>query len=310
MPVNQTEFYKIFKKDINERNPQRLPNSALLERITTAKNRLASPEESSQARAEIFDSVSKLMTTIIERFTPSQISPEEVVGEAYETLEGCINNFDPQSRTTFTGYLATSLIRKLRGPTTVIDPEQPFHIPVDRRQQGYRILRAFSPLAQEIQYEPSRSEWYKATEYDPTLRGMAAQGNEEDFNYMHNLFVKKPYVRIGHEVGSGHIDVDQLNVRQGQIEEVLIDDETSLFEDQVAFVIDLSTDIPNAVATAQLSSQQRLVFDAKVAGGENIRTNDEVAAEIGCTSQNVAQRWHSALRKLRRPLAQYRWELE
>jgi RNA polymerase sigma factor (sigma-70 family) len=309
MPVNQTEFYKIFKKDINERNPQRLPNSALVQRITTAKNQLASPEESSQARAEIFDSVSKLMTTIIERFTPSQISPEEVVGEAYETLEGCIKNFDPQSGTTFTGYFATSLINKLRGPITVIDLEQPFHIPVDRRQQGHRILKAFTPLAQELQHEPSRNEWYEATEYDPTLRGLAAQARQEDFNYMHHINVKKPYVRIGHEVGSGHIDVDRLNVRQGQIEEVLID-ETSLFEDQVAFELDLPVDIANAVATAQLSSQQRLVFDAKVAGGEKIRTNDEVAAELGCTSQNVAQRWHSALRKLRRPLAQYHWELK
>ncbi len=309
MAANQSEFFQAFKDDICARNPQILPNPVLARRINAANNPQLSPEERTQARVEILDSVAKLMTTAIDRFAPYNVPPEEFIGEAYETVERCIRNFDTTAPGSFPNYLYSSLRMKLRGPQTIIDINQPFHIPNDRRQQGYRITKAFSPLAQRLQHEPTRDEWYQATEYDPELSGFEAREQQDDFEFMHNLVVKKPFVRIGHDVGSGHIDLDSLNVREGQVEKVLID-ETSKFEDKVAFDLDLTADMATALANAPLTSQQRLVFELKIAGDGRFRTNDDVAAEIGVSANNVSQLWRAALKKLRRPLTQYRWGLE
>jgi RNA polymerase sigma factor (sigma-70 family) len=309
MVANHSEFFQAFKSDINTRNPQILPNPVLVRRIHAANNPQLSPEERTQARVDILDSVAKLMTTAIDRFAPNNVPPEELIGEAYETVERCIRNFDTAAPGSFPNYLYTSLRLKLRGPQTVIDLNQPFHIPNDRRQQGYRINKAFSPLAQRLQHEPTRDEWYKATEYDPTLSGFDNREQQEDFEFMHNMVVKKPYVRIGHDIGTGNVDLDSLNVQEGQVEEVLID-ETSMFEEKVAFDLDLTADMSQAIANAPLTSQQRLVFELKVAGEGRFKTNDEVAAELGVSASNVSQLWRAALKKLRRPLSQYRWELE
>lgn len=291
---------------------QILPDDQIRLRIQQVQNQALPEEQRQQARNEVVDSMLRIIPFVIKKLPGTGIRPEELVGEAFETINSCIDKFDSnhisprtEDKTKFSSYVFAALESNLRNPRTVVQAGRPA-IPVYVEDISGLMKHARELFMQEEHREPSEDEWYKRTVRlagekwsVSTLR----QVTPETFDVANRArFAGR--ARIDSTVGKGNIETDSLKPLEGAVADTLIDESEDTFE-AVAKTL-LEEDIYKLLGS--LKQRERTVLELRFGIGLNEEgkpkkplTLEEVAKLIGVTRERIRQIEGKALRVLRHP---------
>jgi hypothetical protein len=142
--------YSAFLLDVRKKEPNILPEPELRRRVEDIRNVSLSDAERLKARNEVFDSALRIIPFAIKTVPSSGIPPEELVGEAYETIDRCIENFNlkfiskhTEEPPKFSTYVIESLKKKLSSPKSAVRVNEPISVPdgIDELSVSMRCAR-------------------------------------------------------------------------------------------------------------------------------------------------------------------------
>lgn len=302
-------IYGEFLREAGER-ARILPDEVIRDRITALRNPATKPEDQAAIRTEIFDSVLKTIPFVIARSGRS--NPEELVGEMFETIDSCIDNFNPtyispksEEQTKFSSYIISSMEDKLRSPRTVAEVGQPVALPVRSVDYGQLMRKAWEEFVQRRHKEPDPDEWYKATvAYIAHARkdiSMLTGMTEETFSAIRQHGVEKKYVSIGKPVGRGTVNIDSLDLNFGDIAEIIPDETENTLKKAAQNM--LKEEMQEYLHL--LPPRERTTLELRFGIGLNEKgeerhelTLDETAKIFGVTREAIRQRQDKAFKKL------------
>jgi DNA-directed RNA polymerase specialized sigma subunit len=245
MAVKQPEvdIYGAFIKDITDIPIKILSHALLKKLVEEARCASLPPESRALARNQIHDSMLRIIPYAIAKFTPGTIPPEDAVGQAFLTIDDCIDRYDENKGTNFPGYVMASLKYSLRAPVGATDLDQPFSMPKEDRFYGYQIQRSYTNAVQKAEGEPTLPEWHQQTELDRREKGIKGEVSFDKFRDIHTHTIQRPYLRVGKPVSGGNYHTDSLSISEGIVEEIIPDDSLTTQFDDIAIQDKLETDI-------------------------------------------------------------------
>lgn len=306
--------YGAFIKDLKEKDIKILPEPELRDKIAQARDAGLPEENRLNARNEVFDSVLRVLPFVIRGLPTSGIPPEELIGEAAEAVDACINNFDLEhvspkieDHPRFSSYVIKSLRLKLASPRSVVRVGELASIPPNVEGLASSMRKARELFMQEEQREPTQEEWYKRTvKLIGETKGFSAlkDAKFQAFEGAQLVKFKKP-ASIGKPYARGYIDPDALSVRAGNIGDDVADENVDTAEEAISNVI--KDDISEALGS--LTSRQRTIIEMRYGLGLNEEgkprhemTLEEVSRAFGVTRNRISQIEMDALKKLRHPV--------
>lgn len=312
------DTYGAFLNDLGESNPKILSDEQVRGGIIALRNPYISDAEKNRLRNEVYGSVIRLIPWAINNSrAPESKHPEELVGEAFEVVDRCIENFDPEDvspRTEepakFSTYVARSLREALKAPATTVDVSGSVPMPVHATDYRTLMRRAWEEFLQENQKEPNSEEWYRKTvsyiaqnrNSLATLRGMTP----ETFSAVKEHGIDRKYAQIGRRFGGMWVDKDTLGLLPpADIAERVPDDGEGVHEQVVKKL--LSEDVSDVLAS--LTSRERRVLELRFGIGLNEdgkemkpMTLAEVASVYGVVRETIRKTEEKAIQKLRNPI--------
>lgn len=295
--------YGNFLRDLREERLIIFSYAEIREKIRVCQNEQLPLEERLQARKEIHGSCLRLIPFAIKQFMHYRIPREEVVGEAFETVDRCINAFDldykpsdPNRSPTFAGYVIESLRQDLRHLHTVNNPLQSVHVPFSYSWYLRTMSTAYESFCQRKGAEPTMQEWYEET-VKLLDKGEGMDVSRATFYAMKIHVFDRPYVSIGTEVIT-EISSESLAPIRENIEDTILDD--SLQTDPVA-AAEMNA-LVDGVRTllGTLPEREKLMLELRFGiGGNTPMTLAEVGEVLGVTVEAVRQSINGVFRRIR-----------
>ncbi len=279
----ESDIYGAFINDLKSSDAQPLPPPLIKDLINVARSSTLSASSRATARAEVHLSVMRLIPRAISKYAPRHLPPEEFIGAAFMTINSCIDLYDDEKGSSFPNYVMESLRKSLRTPSGLTDLEQPFYMPLEDKFYGYQIQRSYTDAVQEAQGEPSLAQWYEQTELDRQKKGNMDKTTFDKFKQIHLHMVRRPYLRQGKPLSSGNIHPDSLNSLEGQVEELVQDDNIS--SNPEATLIDSDT-VEDALS--QLLTRTRVIVEKQIELDEYI-TQEELAVEFDVSRGRIGK---------------------
>lgn len=280
--------------------PDRLDDQAIRDRFKIIRNPASIPGDRERALNEVVMSSLGLIYYVIERYKPSGIPAQELIGEGFETLLGCIRNYNPdfisektQKPTTFVNYFARSLILALKRPSTYEQTTLPFHMARHLNELISNMTKTYDDLCQKLGRYPTIDEWYEAT----AARYEALPG-EKTFEAINAYFFEGNFLSLNREVDTCHINPEDLSpITQDASDQIPAPLEEDPFEQ-------ISNKLLNDELMTVLNSlppyQREIIMLRYGFYGEPI-TYAVVARLLKVAPETVINEERQALRKLRHP---------
>lgn len=299
--------FEAFFEDLRGEDTRILPDIVIRDLIRTVKDSETPDEERIEARGRMYNSTLRLIPYAIRRWGLKFIPPEELIGEAFQTLDSCIDTFDLDRVSTkdkgpakFTTYVFQALKRNMGNPLTYEYPQSPIRVPPSGRSYAGIMSKAWEVFVQENQREPDDEEWYLETLKFLDESGLKQSENrkttrKETFDSLNTHAIEKPYLPIGRFIATGRVDPDTL---EPELEDIgyKLSGEEDTFND--ANYHNLIETVKKALSN--LSPREQKVLELKFGLDETgEHTQNEIAKELGITRERVSQIEHEAYYKLR-----------
>ena len=310
--VDTKDTYGAFIDDMRSKDLKILSKDEMRDQFNALRNS-DSPDTQSEARNTIIDSSLRLIPFVLKSLPERGIADEELVGEAFETINACINNFDPdkvspktEETVSFSSYVIASLKRNLSSPRSVVRTGEPITIPAHVEDISNLMRRARELFMQEEEHEPTQEEWYKRTirlaGETRSLRILELITN--DTFEATNRAKLQGIAPTGRDTARGHIDSDSLSPRIGSVEETLQDKTLDVEEEAIKGVF--QEDMAEVLQT--LPDRDRTILELRFGIGLNEEGKPKVPLTLqqtgdifGLSSGRILQLVESALRKMRHP---------
>lgn len=311
--TNKSDLYSSFLQDLYDKEPRILPDDQIRQRIAVVRDSSSTEEQKLAARNDIVESSLRTIPFVIKRLPNTDIPPEELVGEAFETINSCIDNFDPtfispktEDKVNFSTYLIVSLSEGLRSPRTVSRVGESFSTSYQSDTIAGVMRKARELFMQEEHREPTQDEWYKRTvRLAGETRAVSTlkQITLGTFTGVERGKLRK-HPRLGKRVSRGNVDPDTLSVKTGVVEERVIDESVDVIEEAAKEL--LEKDMEEVLAT--LSPRERRVIELRYGLGLNEEGKkpeplklQQIGEMFGTNRERIRQIETKALRKLRHP---------
>jgi DNA-directed RNA polymerase specialized sigma subunit len=294
------DIYEAFIKDITDTPIEILPYALLKQLVEDARCLSLSPDSRAIARSRVHKSMLRIIPFAIAKFTPRNIPPEDAVGQAFLTIDDCINRYDENKGTKFPGYVMASLKYSLRAPIGATDLDQPFSMPREDRFYGYQIQRSYTNAVQKAEGEPTLPEWHQQTEQDRREKGNQDEVSFNKFKDIHTHTIQRPYLRGGKPISSGNIHTDSLDTSEGTVEEIIPDDSLTTQLDDIAIQDKLETDI--CPLLDRMSPRNRDIV-LKHSSADEFNTQRALAEVHGVSRSRISQIYNHQTYLLRLRLA-------
>lgn len=310
--------YGAFLKDLNEKNITILDDVQTRQKIAVTRDPNATDEARSAARNDIIESAIRLIPFVLKEMPKSGVRPEEMIGQGFEVLNSCIDNWDPEfvspkteDVVKFSSYVTKSLLNNFKSSVTVAGVND--YIPVPQRVVDLSNLmrRARDLFMQEEHREPSTDEWYKRTvRLAGERRSMSSLEAITPGNFQRARLAKfGSRVRFGKKVTRGNVDSNTLDLAEGEIENVISDENEDPEENAIDTVMREEIERMMQEALQVLKPIERTVLEMWFGLGLNEEgkpkeplTLDEIRKILGYkVRESPRQIKNNALRKLRNP---------
>ncbi len=242
---NTPNPYGEFMRDLESRKLEVLPDGQIRDLIGITRSTTASDEQKAAARNQIIDSSLRMIPYVIKGLPKMRIPPEELVGESFETLNACIDNFQldfispkTENQVKFSSYVFESLKKKLSSPQSVIRVGEPIKIPVHSLPFVSAMRKARELFMQEEGYEPRHNEWYTRTLrfIDETRSPSAPLPHEDEFAAIEKARFTGAS-RIEKVAYRGNVDTDSLSPAIGTVEAIIADESADTAEEAIRNVL-------------------------------------------------------------------------
>lgn len=306
--------YSAFIEDLKFQDLEVRPDEEIRSLIRKTRDESLSDKERQQARNEIIEANLRAIPYVIKNLPKTGVAPEELVGEGFEVLNSCIDNFDPdhispktEDIVKFSSYLMVSLEAKLRNPISIEGVDQKIRLPLYVENYIGVMKKVREKFLQERHKEPNATEWYRATvEFLGKNRSLQAlKGfSPEVFDATRTHRIEKRHVQIGRKTRSGKMSTDTLSTSYGNIEETISDPDIDIEKEVIKKM--LEEDMEDVIST--LTNRQKRVLELRHGIGFNEKgepnpelTLQKVADIFGVTRENIRRIEQQGLRKLRHP---------
>ncbi len=309
--ISTHDTYGSFLRDLQDSELEILPNEEIVEKVKVIRDESTPDELKAHLRNDIIESNMRLIPHILKHSAKKiGVRPEELIGESFEVLNKCIDNWDPFKISTkseepvkFVTYFGASLRASLRFPHSVAVVGKPIVLPQGIRNLENYMRQARELFMQEEKREPNYDEWYMRTVDLAASKRIKAINSltPENFDNIERTTVRG-IGSLEKLSGSGTADPDTLTPNQGFASETIADDDADTEEEALREL--LKTDVQNALNI--LSPVERTVIELRFGIGFNedgkprvSQTLENVGGMIGKTRERVRQIESKALRKLR-----------
>lgn len=308
---NTSHLYGEFMRDIVGKDLQILPDEQVRDRIVTIRSATSTDEERAAARNQVIESSLRMIPYAIRKSRNPGIPPQELVGEAFEVIDSCIDNVDldfisprTEDQVKFSSYVFASLEKALRSPRSVVKVGEHIKIPAHTTSFVSAMRTARELFMQEESREPNHAEWYNRTLkfIDEARSSSAAIPNLDMFNDLKTARFSG-VARIGKGVYRGNIDTDTSSPAVGAVEETIADPDADTFE--AVSKLFLEGEVDNVLRI--LSPRERRVIELRFGLGFNedgerpdSMTSNQVAEIFNVTRSRIHQIEGKALKKLRK----------
>ncbi len=307
--------YGAFVSDLKAQHLEILPGEDVQEKIRLIRDPSISDAQRDQLRTEVINSNLRIIPFILKDRTLPGVGPEELVGEAFEVLNNCINNYDekyvsPKSEepAKFSTYYARSLEEALKTPRSLAQVEKTVTAPVIADNFASMMRQAWEACMQELHHEPSPDEWYMRTVKLAVERKLSIRTIEQMTPEMIEA-VRKSRIsimkRIGKSSSRGNASIETLEPLNGTVENTLVDPGESL--DEIVEREDLATRIEEQLGT--LTPREKNILQLVYGLGLNEEGKkkeplplDQVGFMYGVSRERIRQIRDKALRKMRHPM--------
>lgn len=313
--------YSSFLENMRGMDLQILPDNVVREKIGIAQNTSLPEEERLRAKNEIIQSNLRTIPFVIGNGRYNAL-PEELVGQAFEVLNSCIDNFNPhqvspqnEEPVKFSTYVINSIEKNLRTTHTVVKTGEGMNYPPQVQNIAGLMGRARELFLQEEEREPNHNEWYFRTLKLAEDKGILPTASKISPNMFAAVEGTKfnPPASIGRDAFRGNLSSETLDPLIGSVDEV-ISDPTESVEDQVEGKL-IKADV--AKMLHQLPPRSRTILELRYGIGVNEDGNEidpvsreEIANMLGISEARVSQILQHSLRILKqnsknRPMAEY-----
>lgn len=295
------DAYGSFIESMRGADLEVLSDAQIKEMIGQIRNPQTGEEERRRVRNRIVNANIPLIPFLIGNASRRGIRPEELVGEAFETLDECIDSWqdDGEDDAEFSSHAAASIEKRLGSPRSAVEIGKPIDVPESVNQIVTIMKRARELFTQEHGREPSHKEWYKRAaklrreKYD--VRALERITPETFKNTYAARFGS--VARIGEVVQTGGVDPDSLSPHVEKIDVVDPED--------FAIIEDLKMDVGNALES--LTGRERFVIEWRFGIGFDAlgkpkvdQTLEGLGKMLGVSKTRVGRIEARALRKLSR----------
>lgn len=307
--------YGAFVSDLKAQHLEILPGEDVQAKIRLMRDPSISDTERDQLRTEVINSNLRIIPFMLKERKIPGVGPEELVGEAFEVLNNCINNYkegyvSPKSEepAKFSTYFIKSLEEALKAPQSLAKVEDTITAPRNADNIASMMRRAWEACMQELHHEPSPDEWYMRTIKLAAERKLSLATVEQMTPEMLDA-VRKSRIsivkRIGKTSSRGNVAADTLEPLRGTIENTLVDPGESL--DEIVEREDLATRIEEQLGTLTLREKNVLQLVYGLGLNEEGKkkeplTLDQVGFMYGVGRERIRQIRDKALRKMRHPM--------
>lgn len=307
--------YGAFISDLEAQHLEVLPGVDVQAKIRLMRDPSISDTERDQLRTEVINSNLRIIPFILKDRTLPGVAPEELVGEAFEVLNNCINNYDEkyvspknEQSAKFSTYYIRSLEEALKAPQSLAKVEDTITAPRNADNIASIMRQAWEVYMQENHHEPSPDEWYLRTiklAGDRNLRlATIEQMAPEMLESVRNSRISI-VKRIGKTSSRGNVAADTLEPLSGTVENTLVDPGGSL--DEIVEREDLEMRIEKQLET--LTPREKNILELVFGLGLNEDgekkeplTIAQVALIYGVDRVRISQIRDNALRKMRHPM--------
>lgn len=308
-------IYGSFLNDLQQKDTPLLPDSEVRLLLNTVQNEFEDLEIRKTARNEVADSMLRTIPFVLKEIPSIGSSPEELVGEAFETINSCIDNFNLEfvsSKTDepvqFYSYVIQSLRKRLLSPRTVMRIDQTIEIPQAGQNMARRMRQSRGLFIQEESTEPTRRQWYLRTIKLIRETEKIKTSNEVNIDFFNSIntatFAQK--IPLGSSKIHGNINSDNLSVTTELIDNKLIDPSENVEEkvtkkmlaEEVEAILQSSFSITN-VQKEILRLRFGVGLDTRGMAIEP-KSRAEVGELFGVSKEKIRQVETIALKKIKR----------
>ncbi len=291
--------YFNFKASLAEAGfaPQDEPGLELL--LKMARNRAVPKEDRARAIATIALST---IPSLIERFAPPGVPPEELVSEAYEVIATSIRSYrrtDPNTGEpiTFSDYVARSFRERINIDVNIADAPWWLHLSRDATGHLSDLLPAEDRLRQAEDFTTPRSYMIYAIIKDENFSSFAEEDAlAEAIDRLWRTMSAEHY-SVGSKIQTGEIDPDTLEPKTRAVDDILPERTTESDPAYICGEIELHRLLRDAVGL--LPIRDRFVIENRFGLYGPSRTQEEVGKLLGVTKQTIFYAEKLALRRLR-----------